>query len=130
MNFGYCDFGFIWKLGFWILDLMAGRVQRINELIKVHINDIILKDLSLKEGVFVTISKVDTTPDLRYTRVFVSIFPEREIGYAVKTLKRELYKIQGALNQKLHMKPLPRIEFRVDMTESRADEIEKLLKEL
>ncbi|MDR3559073.1 MAG: ribosome-binding factor A [Candidatus Pacebacteria bacterium] len=109
---------------------MSLRIEKINELIKQNIGEIILKDLSLKEGVFVTISKVDTTADLRYTRIFVSIFPEKEISYALKTLTRELYKIQGELNRKLHMKPLPRVEFKVDLTESKADEIEKLLKEL
>lgn len=109
---------------------MSTRIDRINELIKHYINDILLKDLSLKSGVFVTISKVDTTPDLRYTRVFISIFPEREIGYAERTLNQEIYKIQGQLNKKLHMKPLPKIEFKIDMTESKADEIEKLLKEI
>ncbi|OGI28668.1 MAG: hypothetical protein A2288_00810 [Candidatus Moranbacteria bacterium RIFOXYA12_FULL_44_15] len=109
---------------------MNTRVAKINGLIQDILNNIILKDLSLKEGVFITISKVDTTSDLRYTRVSVSIFPEREIKYAVKTLEHELYKMQGTLNRKLHMKPLPKIEFRVDMTESRADEIEKLLREI
>ena len=58
---------------------MNERINKINELIKQHVNDIVLKNLSLKDGVFITIAKVDTTEDLRYTRVFVSIFPEKEI---------------------------------------------------
>lgn len=109
---------------------MNARIERINELIKQHTNDIILKDLSLKDGVFITIAKVDTTPDLRYTRVFVSVFPEKEISYAMKTLEKEVFQIQGKLNKKLHMRPLPKIEFRLDMTEAEADKIEKLLKEI
>ena len=109
---------------------MSERTLKINELIRQHVNDIILKELSLKGGVFVTIAKVDTTPDLRYTRIFVSIFPESEINYAMKTLQKEAYRIQGSLNKKLHMKPLPKVEFRADFTESKADEIEKILKEI
>lgn len=109
---------------------MSQRISKINELIKAHINDIILKELSLKEGVFVTIAKVDTSSDLRYTRIFVSVFPEGERRYIMKTLEKEIYKIQGALNKKLHMRPLPKIIFRLDITESVADEIEKLLKEI
>lgn len=109
---------------------MNTRIDKINELIKQHIGEIILKELSFKEGVFVTIAKVDTTADLRYTRIFVSIFPERETDYALKTLRAELYQIQGALNRKLDMKPLPRVEFILDTTEAKADEIEKLLKEM
>ena len=109
---------------------MSDRILKINEAIKQHVSDILLKELSLKEGVFITIPKVDTSSDLRYTRVFVSIFPEREISYALKTLRKEIYKIQGILNRKLHTRPLPKIEFKVDMTESKADEIEKLLKQI
>ncbi len=109
---------------------MSDRLLKINELIKKHLGEIIARELDLKPGVFVTVAKVDTTPDLRYTRIFVSIFPEKEIDYAAKTLKKELYRIQGALNKKLVMKPLPKIEFKIDMTESKADEIEKLLKEI
>lgn len=109
---------------------MANRINKINELIKTHINDIILKDLSLKEGLFVTIARVDTTSDLRYTRIFVSIFPESEREYAIKTLEKEIFQIQGILNKKLHMRPLPKIVFQLDTTESNADEIERLLKEI
>ncbi len=108
----------------------ADRLPKINELVKKHINDILLKELSLKSGVFVTIVKVDTSPDLRYTRVFISVFPEKEFGYALKTLEKELYTIQKSLNKKLRMRPLPRIEFRSDFTECKADKIEKLLKEI
>lgn len=109
---------------------MSQRIEKINKLIKDVTGEIILKNLSFKEGVFVTIAKVDTSRDLRYTRVFVSVFPDKEIDYAAKTLEKERYKIQNQLNKKLHMKPLPKIEFRLDMTESRADEIEKLLKDI
>jgi len=88
---------------------MNARIERINELIKQHTNNIILKDLSLKDGVFITIAKVDTTPDLRYTRVFVSVFPEKEISYAMKTLEKEIFpsligeKLYGFMNDGLFL---------------------------
>lgn len=109
---------------------MSLRIQKINELIKHHVNELFLRDLSFKKGVFITISKVDTTSDLRYTRIFLSIFPERETDYVEKTLKKEIYQLQGKLNKLLSMKPVPRIEFRIDKTEIEADKIEKLLKEI
>lgn len=109
---------------------MNTRVEKINELIKQYLNDIILKELSLKESVFVTIVKVDTSSDLRYTKVFISIFPEKETAYVLKTLEKELYRIQGIINKKLHIKILPRISFHLDTTELEADKIEKLLKEI
>lgn len=109
---------------------MSLRIQKINELVRQHISALLLKDLSLKEGVFITVSKVDTTSDLRYTRVSLSIFPEKETNYVEKTLKKEVYRLQGRLNKLLSMKPIPKIEFRTDKTEIEADKIEKLLKKI
>ena len=109
---------------------MSNRIEKVNELIKSLVGEILTRELSLKPGVFITISNVDTSSDLRYTRIFLSIFPEKDIEYTEKTLQKEIYKIQGHLNKRLFMKPLPKIQFKTDMTESKADEIEKLLKEI
>lgn len=109
---------------------MRSRLPKINGLIRKHVSEIISRELDLKPGVFLTVSKVDTSPDLRYTRIFVSVFPEKDSEYAMKTVKKEIYRLQGILNKKLHTKPLPRIEFQLDATETEANEIEKILNSL
>lgn len=109
---------------------MSERIRKINSLIQSDISEILARELDLKPGVFITVAKVDTTPDLRYTRIFVSIYPTKETNYAMQTIKKELYRLQGALNKKLHMKPLPRLEFFLDTTEQEADDIESVLKKL
>lgn len=109
---------------------MSYRIEKVNELIKQHLNDIFLRNLSFKEGVFITIARVDTSLDLRYARVLVSIFPEKETEYILETLRKEMYQIQGALNKKLSMRPLPQVRFELDTTEAKADEIEKLFQEI
>jgi ribosome-binding factor A len=106
------------------------RIDRVNELIKTTIAEIIVREVELPPGVFVTVAKVDTTRDLRYAQVFVSVFPEKNFGGVIKILNKKIYSLQGSLNKKLHMKPLPRIEFVSDHTEAEADKIEKVLKEL
>lgn len=109
---------------------MSYRIQQINELIRNYIAEILTRELDLKPGVFLTVVKVDTSPDLRYTHIFVSVFPEKEAEYARKTLEKEIYQIQGKLNKKLSLHPLPRIKFEIDYTEEKADEIEKILKNI
>jgi ribosome-binding factor A len=109
---------------------MSDRIAKLNKLIKQHLGEILSKEISIKSGVFLTISKVDTTRDLRYTRVSISVFPFKESNYVIKTLSKEMYPIQGSLNKKLNMRPLPRIQFQIDETEERADEIEKILLEI
>lgn len=109
---------------------MSQRITKLNKLIKEHLGEIFQRELSLKPGVFLTIAKVDTTPDIRYTRVSISVFPFKESDYALKTIKKEIYPIQGALNKKLAMRPLPRLQFLLDSTEENADKIEKILLEI
>jgi len=109
---------------------MAHRVEKMNSLVREVFSDLLDQEISLKRGVLVTIAKVDTTPDLRYTRVSVSIFPEQEEGYALATLRHEQSRLQKALNSKLSMKIRPRIIILSDHTEQSADIIEKLLLEI
>lgn len=109
---------------------MSERIVKLNKLFKEHLGEIFQRELSLKPGVFLTIAKVDTSRDLRYTRVSISVFPFKESNYAIKTIEKEIYSIQGALNKKLKMRPLPRLQFILDSTEEEADKIEKILIQL
>lgn len=106
---------------------MSERITKINNLIKQHVAEILARELSLKPGIFLTVSKVDTSKDLRYTKAFISVFPYKESTYAMKTLSKEIYSIQGKLNKKLKIKPLPKLSFELDSTEEEADKIEKIL---
>jgi ribosome-binding factor A len=109
---------------------MFSRIDRVNELIKNTLAKIITEEAEIPLGIFVTITKVDTSRDLRYARVFVSVFPEKNFGEILRALGKKAYFMQGKLNKQLNMKPLPRIEFIPDHTEAEADKIEKILKEI
>lgn len=108
---------------------MSERIEKVNQLLKKELGELLSKNVTFKSGIFVTIEKVDTTPDLRYTDVFISIFPPNESDYVLKTLAHEMYALQGKLNRRLHMKPLPRIVFCKTDIEEKADELERLIRE-
>ncbi|MEI8103770.1 MAG: ribosome-binding factor A [Candidatus Moraniibacteriota bacterium] len=103
------------------------RQEKVNELIRQHISVLLAREMSFKAGILVTVAKVEVTPDLRQAFIGVSIFPIEEEHYVMESLRKELYRIQGALNQLLRTRPLPLIRFRVDATESKAQEVESLL---
>ncbi len=109
---------------------MSFRIQKVNSLIREQIGEILTRELDIKPGVFLTIAKVDTTKDLRYTHIFVSVFPEKEGHYVEVALRNEKNSIQKKLNRRLNMKILPKILFKIDTTEAEADEIEKILREI
>jgi ribosome-binding factor A len=106
---------------------MSRRLLQINDLIREHLGGLLLREVSFKTGILVTITKVDTTQDLRHARISISTFPEQESDYALKTLAHERGRLQKSLHGMLHMKPLPIISFRSDSTEQNADVIERIL---
>ncbi len=107
---------------------MSLRTKKVNSFIKEQISEIFNRELNLKPGVFLTVVKVDTTNDMRYTRIFISVFPDVDRNYVLVALKNEKKRIQKALNAKMSMKIIPKIIFKLDTTEADADKIEKLLK--
>lgn len=109
---------------------MSKRIEKINPLIQDILSKLLAKETSLKPGVFVTITKVDTSRDLRYARVSVSVFPDTERDYAFQTVLHERPKLQKLLHQELSTKILPKISFILDETESRADKIEQLFQQI
>lgn len=109
---------------------MSLRIEKMNELVRTIFGELLEREISLKQGVIVTIAKVDTTADLRYTRISVSVFPEQEENYAIATLRHEQGRLQKALHAKLSMKIRPRILIGSDHTEQSADVVEKLLREI
>jgi len=109
---------------------MSNRIEKVNDLIRDNLSSIINKDLSLKRGIFVSITKVDTSKDLRYTKIFISIFPEKEIEYAMNTFKKEIFRIQNLLNAKLSMKVFPKIQFELDNTGKKITELDKIFEQI
>lgn len=109
---------------------MSKRIEKVNQLIKEKLAEIIRKELSLKNTVLVTIVKVDTSRDLRYSKALLSIYPETDKNYVLKTLRKESRKIHKVLHQELFMKPLPKINFIIDENQEKISETEKVFQKI
>jgi ribosome-binding factor A len=104
------------------------RILRINKLIKQELGKIILTDVDFPKDIILTITKVKTSADLRYADVFISALPSDKDVEIEKMLKEDIYFIQGELNKKLHLKPLPRIRFVIDKSGEYVEKIDELIK--
>ncbi len=105
------------------------RILKINKLIKQELGKIIFTDVDFPKNIILTITKVDTSADLRYADVFISVLPDEMDIEIERKLKESIYFIQGKLNRKLHMKPLPRIRFMIDRSGEYVEKIGKLIEE-
>jgi|GEM_PF-439014 len=109
---------------------MHDRITQLNELIRDAISELFVRELSLKQGVILTVSRVSTARNLRSTHVWVSVFPEGERAYAMKTLEHEERVLQKFLHRKIATRPLPALSFELDTTEEKADIVEHLLMDI
>ncbi|MEO6077438.1 MAG: ribosome-binding factor A [Candidatus Andersenbacteria bacterium] len=110
--------------------MVSERILKINKHIQRTVSEILTESAELPAGVLVTISRVDTTPNLRFSKVWLYINPGTRAQETLDVLKKQMYDIQGEMNRTIHLHPLPRISFRHDSGLDYADTINKKLDEL
>jgi ribosome-binding factor A len=109
---------------------MGLRLLRINESIKETLSSVItaegLKDPRIG---FVTITGVETSPDLRHAKVYVSVLGGKtERDLTMKALEKARGVLQGKINASLRMKRTPQLQFLYDDTLDNALRLERSLK--
>lgn len=105
------------------------RVQRLAELMKKEVSDIIQKGIKDPRIGFVTVTDVEVSGDLRSAKVFVSVYGSEE--EKVKTLEGlESAKgfIRSEIGQRINLRFTPEIYFRFDESIARSARILELLK--
>ena len=109
---------------------MSRRIQRVNELLKQEISNLILMELDFSKDTIVTVTGVETFPDLRQAKVKMSIMPFLKAEKILKVLNSQIFNLQKSLNQKLKMKIVPKIKFELDESEEKISRVEQLLKKI
>ena len=109
---------------------MGHRLLKINEGIKETLSSVItaegLKDPRVG---FVTVTGVETTPDLRHAKVFVSVLGGKtERDLTMTALEKSRGFLQAKINSSLHMKRTPQLQFFYDDTLDNALRLERALK--
>ena len=110
--------------------MSSHRIQRVSELVKQQISEILL-ELNLTGCGFVTVTSAVVSPDLKEGRVYVSVIGTAEQKRrAMAILDHKHGHIQHELGHRIVLKYTPRLKFILDETESEAQRIEKLLNKL
>jgi ribosome-binding factor A len=106
------------------------RSQRVGDLLRKEIADIIIYRLKDPRIGFITVTGVDVTDDIKLARVYVSIFQEGERKTTLEVLNSAKSFVRSELSKRLRMKFIPSIEFRLDTSIEYGNKIEELLKEI
>ncbi|MDP2913589.1 MAG: 30S ribosome-binding factor RbfA [Candidatus Omnitrophota bacterium] len=91
------------------------RPGRVQEAIRQEVSKILQNHIKDPRIGFLTITKVELTDDLRYARVYFSILGEdKEKALALKGLNSAKGYIKGLLSDKIKLRFMPNIEFKID----------------
>ena len=95
--------------------MASNRINRINEEIQKELSSLIrnLKDPRI-QNTMISITRVETTPDLRYTKVYVSFLQSEKADEAMKGLKSAAGYLRRQLGQNLQLRYAPQIVWALD----------------
>ena len=95
--------------------MASNRINRINEEIQKELSSLLrtVKDPRVQDTM-ISITRVETTPDLRYTKVYVSFLQEDRAEGAMKGLKSAAGSLRRQLGTNLKLRYAPEIVWSLD----------------
>ena len=95
--------------------MASNRINRINEEIQKELSSLLrtVKDPRVQDTM-ISITRVETTPDLRYTKVYVSFLQEDRAEGAMKGLKSAAGFLRRQLGTNLKLRYAPEIVWALD----------------
>ena len=109
--------------------MAAPRMRRINEVLREVIGAAIAELSDPRIG-FVTVTSVETSPDLRAAKVFVSVLGDEEEREAtLEGLRSSHGVIQARIAAETRMKRTPTLTFHYDDTIEKASRVSELLEQ-
>ncbi len=95
--------------------MASNRIAIINEEIQKELSALLrsVKDPRVQD-VMISITRVETTPDLRYTKVYVSFLQEEKAAEAMKGLKSAAGFLRRQLGTNLRLRYAPEIVWSLD----------------
>lgn len=110
---------------------MSIRVEKVASVIKHELGTIISREYSLPEYGFITVTEVHMTADLKIAKIYVSILGSIELREkTLKLLESEKKHIRLIAASNLKLKYIPELQFYIDETLDRVENINKIIKKI
>ncbi|MDQ3548518.1 MAG: 30S ribosome-binding factor RbfA [Chloroflexota bacterium] len=111
---------------------MSGRRrERVSDLLRDEVSEIIQREMSDPRLGFVSITRVELSPDLKYARMFISVMgSEEERASSLVALNNASGFIRRLLAPRLRMRVIPEVSFRLDRSMEHAENIARILHDL
>jgi ribosome-binding factor A len=107
------------------------RLQRVRELLKREIGEVIRREFPVSEAGLITVNDVDVSGDLHSAIVFISIFGSAEQQkHGLRLLSSHRKRIQGLVSRAVVLKYTPILKFVIDDSAVRGNRVLQIIEEL
>ena len=107
------------------------RLQRVRELLKRQIGEVIRREFEVSEAGLVTVNDVDVAGDLHSAIVFISILGNnQQQRRGLDLLTRHRKRIQGLVGRAVVLKYTPTLKFQIDDSVVRGNRVLQIIEEL
>jgi ribosome-binding factor A len=120
----------------------TNRIDKVNSLIQHELGPVLLEYTEEFKGL-VTITKVETSRDMKWAKVWISIFGREQASTdststttseldkkILSHLQKNIYDIQGDMNKHFATKIIPRLQFFLDTSPRYVQHIEELVRKI
>lgn len=109
----------------------SNRLARINEELKREVSNIINYEVKNSNVTgMISITKVKTTPDLRYAKISVSIINSKSVKNTLAGLKAASGFIRSRVAERINLRITPELVFELDDSMVYGERIDKILEEI
>lgn len=102
------------------------KIIQTNDLLRNELGKLISRDIPSVEY-FITIVKVDCSPNLSHAKINISVMPEKFYGTALKELRSHSSRFSQSIRKNTKLRTVPKFNWTIDPTEKEANELEELL---
>ena len=110
---------------------MSLRTERVRELLKRELGEIIRREISISEAGLITVNEVGVAADLKSAVVYVGVIgtPEQR-KKAANLLEKDAKRFQGMIGRAIVLKYTPHLKFEVDEAIERGNRVLAIIEQL
>jgi ribosome-binding factor A len=110
---------------------MSLRLERVRELLKRELGEILRREIPMNEAGLLTVNEVGVAADLKSATVFVGVIGTADQRKRASTLlEKESKRIQGMIGRAVVLKYTPHLKFVIDESIERGNRVLEILEEI
>lgn len=106
------------------------KIERINHMIMEEVSKILMLEVKDEDIKFVTVTDCDTSNDLSYCKVYVTVLEQEKRDETLKALNNASSFIRGELAKRIEIRHIPELKFIFDESIFYGEKIDKIIDEI